>query len=67
LNAVLATILAIIGTVIAYEQAHLTQVTNSAAEQQAVATATAANQQSLVSLVGDIADLSKSLPQTPGG
>ena len=58
--------LAIIGTVIAYEQAHLAQVTNRAAEQQAVATATAANQQSLVSVVGDIADLSKSLPQTPG-
>jgi hypothetical protein len=66
LNAVLATILAIIGTVIAYEQAHLAQVTNRAAEQQAAATATAANQQSLVSLVGDIAALSKSLPQTPG-
>ena len=48
LNAVLATMLAIIGTVIAYEQAHLAQVTNRAAEQQAVATATAANQQSLV-------------------
>jgi hypothetical protein len=65
LNAVLVTILAIIGTVIAYEQAHLAQVTHSAADQQAVATATAANQQSLVELVGDIADLSKSLPQTP--
>jgi hypothetical protein len=66
LNGVLATMLAIIGTVIAYEQAHLAQVTNRAAEQQAVATATAANQQSLVSVVGNIADLSKSLPQTPG-
>jgi hypothetical protein len=64
-NTGLATILAIIGTVIAYEQAHLAQVTNTASDKQAAATAKAADQESLVSLVGDIAALSESLPQTP--
>jgi hypothetical protein len=65
-NTVLATILAIAGTVIAYEQWHLADVTNRASDQQAAATAKAADQESLVSLVGDIASLSESLPQTPG-
>ena len=54
-SAGLGTILAIIGTVIAFEQAHLADVTSQAADQQ-----------SLVSLIVDIATLSKSLPQTPG-
>ena len=56
-NTVLATILAIAGTVIAYEQWHLADVTNRASDQQAAATAKAADQESLVSLVGDIARL----------
>ena len=44
-NTVLATILAIAGTVIAYEQWHLADVTNRASDQQAAATAKAADQE----------------------
>lgn len=52
-TAVIGTILAIIGTVIAYEQAHLADVTNRASQQQAMASSQAADQQSLAMLVGD--------------
>jgi hypothetical protein len=60
-TAVIGTVVAIIGVVIAYEQAHLADVTNEAAAQQARATSAAADQQALVAVVGDIANLSRSL------